>query len=101
MKLSRRDLVFATTTAALSPLLSLVGAEAAIPRLRINGFELLPIRATARTVALRAHQDGQRTDGARPGVRRIRFREYDGTRRRSDAVRTRDVFRSGRRALAL
>jgi hypothetical protein len=45
MKLSRRDVVFATTTAALSPLLSLVRAEAAIPRLRINGFELLLIRA--------------------------------------------------------
>jgi hypothetical protein len=40
MKLSRRDVVLATTTAALSPLLSLIRAEAAIPRLRINGFGL-------------------------------------------------------------
>jgi galactonate dehydratase len=55
MKLSRRDVLFATTTAALSPLLSLVHAEAAIPRLRINGFELLPVRATARTVWLFVH----------------------------------------------
>ena len=45
-------MVLATTTAALSPLLSLMRAEAAIPRLRINGFELLPVRATARTVWL-------------------------------------------------
>ncbi len=52
MKLSRRDMVVATATAALSPLVPLLRAEAAIPRLRMTGFELLPVRATARTVWL-------------------------------------------------
>ena len=50
--LSRRTVLLAATTAALAPLLSLTRGEAAIPRLRIDGFELLPVRATSRTVWL-------------------------------------------------
>jgi galactonate dehydratase len=45
-------MLLAAGTAALGPLLSLARVEAAIPGLRINGFELLPVRATSRTVWL-------------------------------------------------
>lgn len=50
--LSRRAVLLAAATAALGPLWSVARGAAAIPRLRINGFELLPVRATARTVWL-------------------------------------------------
>jgi galactonate dehydratase len=45
-------MLLAAGTAALGPLLSPARVEAAIPGLRINGFELLPVRATSRTVWL-------------------------------------------------
>jgi len=50
--LTRRKALLATGSALLAPLLSLVRADAAVPRLRVVGVELLPIRATSRTVWL-------------------------------------------------
>jgi galactonate dehydratase len=50
--ITRRELLLATGSTALSPLLTLLGAGAVIPRLRVTGFDLLPIRATSRTVWL-------------------------------------------------
>jgi galactonate dehydratase len=52
MKLTRRDALLAAAGATVAPLLALVRAQAAAPQLRVTGFELLPIRATSRTVWL-------------------------------------------------
>jgi galactonate dehydratase len=52
MRLTRRDALLAAASATVVPLLTLVRAQAAAPQLRITGFELLPIRATYRTVWL-------------------------------------------------
>ena len=51
MRLTRRDALLAAASAAVAPLLAL-RAQAAAPQLRVTGFELLPIRATYRTVWL-------------------------------------------------
>jgi galactonate dehydratase len=51
MRLSRRDVLLAAGT-AVAPLLALSGAEAAVPRLRVRGVDLIPVRATNRTVWL-------------------------------------------------
>ena len=52
MRLTRRDALLAAAGATVTPLLALVPAQAAAPQLRLTGFELLPIRATSRTVWL-------------------------------------------------
>jgi len=52
MRLTRRDALLAAAGATVAPLLTLVRAQAAAPQLRITSFELLPIRATYRTVWL-------------------------------------------------
>lgn len=51
MKLSRRD-VLRTAGTVVAPFLALNGARAAVPRLRVRGVDLLPVRATNRTVWL-------------------------------------------------
>ena len=51
MRLTRRDALLAAASATVAPLLVL-RAQAAAPQLRVTGFELLPIRATYRTVWL-------------------------------------------------
>jgi len=51
MRLTRRDALLATASAAAMPLLALARAEAT-PRVRITGVELIPVRATYRTVWL-------------------------------------------------
>lgn len=58
MKLSRRD-VLRTAGTVVGPFLALNGARAAVPRLRVRGVDLLPVRATNRTVWLivRLHTD--------------------------------------------
>jgi hypothetical protein len=48
----RRQLLQTTGAALCAPLLPFLRAEAAIPQVRVTGFELLPIRATSRTVWL-------------------------------------------------
>ena len=52
MRLTRRTALLAAASATVAPLLALVRAEAAAPQVRVTGFELLPIRATSRTVWL-------------------------------------------------
>lgn len=52
MRLTRRDALLSAAAATVAPLLTLVRAQAAAPQLRLTGIELLPIRATARTVWL-------------------------------------------------
>src|SRR5688572_7757022 len=52
MRLTRRTALLAAASATAAPLLALVRAEAAAPQVRVTGFELLPIRATSRTVWL-------------------------------------------------
>ncbi len=52
MRLTRRTALLAAASATVAPLLALVRAEAAAPQVRVAGFELLPIRATSRTVWL-------------------------------------------------
>jgi galactonate dehydratase len=52
MRLTRRDALLAAAGATVAPLLTLVRAQAAAPQLRLTSVELLPIRATARTVWL-------------------------------------------------
>jgi galactonate dehydratase len=52
MTVTRRDALLAGASVTMAPLLSLVRAEAATPRVRITGFDLLPVRATYRTVWL-------------------------------------------------
>jgi len=52
MRLTRRTGLLAAASATVAPLLALVRAEAAAPQVRVTGFELLPIRATSRTVWL-------------------------------------------------
>jgi len=52
MRLTRRTALLAAASATVAPLLALVRAEAGAPQLRVTGFELLPIRATSRTVWL-------------------------------------------------
>ena len=52
MRLTRRDALLTAAGATVAPILALVPARAAAPQLRITGFELLPIRATSRTVWL-------------------------------------------------
>jgi galactonate dehydratase len=50
--LTRRSALLAAGSTLLAPVLSLVRADAAIPKIRVTGFELRPIRVTARTVWL-------------------------------------------------
>jgi galactonate dehydratase len=52
MRLTRRDALLATASAAVLPLLALARAAAATPKVRITGVELIPVRATYRTVWL-------------------------------------------------
>ena len=52
MTLGRRDLLTTTGCALLASMLWPLRAAAAIPRLRVTGFELRPVRATTRTVWL-------------------------------------------------
>jgi galactonate dehydratase len=52
MRLSRRDVLLTTGAAVFAPLLALKSAAAAVPRLRVRGVDLLPVRATSRTVWL-------------------------------------------------
>jgi galactonate dehydratase len=51
MRLSRRDVLLAAGT-VVAPFLALKSAQAAVPRLRVRGVDLLPVRATNRTVWL-------------------------------------------------
>jgi len=57
--LARRQFLAASGTILAAPVLALRHARAAPPSLRLTGFELLPIRATSRTVWLvvRLHTD--------------------------------------------
>jgi galactonate dehydratase len=50
--MSRRELLLAGSGVLLAPLLLSRAAESAVPRLKLTGIELLPVRATARTVWL-------------------------------------------------
>ena len=50
--LSRRGLMMAGGAVVAAPLLALRRVEAALPRVRITGVELVPVRATSRTVWL-------------------------------------------------
>jgi len=50
--LSRRSLIQSCSAFLFSPLLALRDIRAAAPTLRLTGFELLPLRATPRTVWL-------------------------------------------------
>src|SRR5512145_3116570 len=50
--ISRRELLLAGGAVLASPILAHLTAEAAVPRLRVTGIDLLPIRATPRTVWL-------------------------------------------------
>ncbi|HET9662704.1 MAG TPA: enolase C-terminal domain-like protein [Burkholderiales bacterium] len=50
--LSRRQLLQTTGAALCAPVLPFLRTEAAIPQARVTSFELLPIRATSRTVWL-------------------------------------------------
>jgi galactonate dehydratase len=50
--ISRRELLLAGGALLASPILAHLAAEAAVPRLRVTGIDLLPIRATSRTVWL-------------------------------------------------
>jgi galactonate dehydratase len=52
VKLSRRDFLAAGAGIAAGSMLFVPGVLRAAPRLRITGFELLPVRATSRTVWL-------------------------------------------------
>jgi galactonate dehydratase len=52
MTLGRRELLTTTGTAMLASWLWPLRAAAAVPRLRVTGFELRPVRATTRTVWL-------------------------------------------------
>ena len=52
MTFTRRQVLQATSALVVSPLLTLRHARAGAPALRLTGVELLPIRATARTVWL-------------------------------------------------
>ena len=52
MQFNRREVLLTSGSAILAPLLAFVRADAAVPRLRVTGFELRPIRATSRTVWL-------------------------------------------------
>jgi len=65
MTLTRRDALLAAASATVAPLLTLVRAQAAAPQLRVTGVELLPIRATYRTVWLIARL---RTDAGLVGL---------------------------------
>ncbi len=65
MTLTRRDALLAAASATVAPLLTLVRAQAAAPQLRVTGVELLPIRATYRTVWLIVRL---RTDAGLVGV---------------------------------
>jgi galactonate dehydratase len=49
---SRRDVLTTAGSALMASLLLPMRAAAAVPRLRLTGFELLPVRATSRTVWL-------------------------------------------------
>jgi galactonate dehydratase len=51
-ELSRRDIVMTAGSAALASILLPLRAAAAVPRLRVTGVELVPVRATSRTVWL-------------------------------------------------
>jgi galactonate dehydratase len=48
----RRAVLLATGSALLAPLFTFAREAPAVPRLRVNGIELVPIRATSRTVWL-------------------------------------------------
>src|SRR5688572_656740 len=50
--LSRRELLLAGGGVLVAPLLLSRAAESAVPRLKLTAIELLPVRATARTVWL-------------------------------------------------
>lgn len=52
MMLTRRDALLAAAGATVAPLVGLVRSAAAAPQQRVIGFDLLPIRATYRTVWL-------------------------------------------------
>jgi galactonate dehydratase len=65
MTLTRREALLAAASATVAPLLTLVRAQAAAPQLRVTGFELIPIRATYRTVWLIARL---RTDAGLVGL---------------------------------
>jgi galactonate dehydratase len=52
MRLTRRRALLTVASATVAPLFALMRAQAAAPQLRVTGIELLPIRATARTVWL-------------------------------------------------
>jgi galactonate dehydratase len=50
--ITRREALLAASSAFTAPILAYAAAQAAAPRLRVTAFELLPVRATSRTVWL-------------------------------------------------
>ena len=68
MRLTRRTALLAAASATVAPLLALCEPRRRVPQLRVTGFELLPIRATSRTVWLIVRL---RTDAGLVGWRSI------------------------------
>jgi galactonate dehydratase len=63
--ISRRELLLAGGAVLASPILAHLAAEAAVPRLRVTGIDLLPVRASSRTVWLNVRL---RTDSGLVGL---------------------------------
>ena len=89
MRLTRRTALLAAASATVAPLLALVRAEAGAPQVRVTGFDLLPIRATSRTVWLIAGADAHRGDGRGRGL------QYGEVGWRSDSVVPAERFING------